>query len=299
MSNKKFAGVLGTSLQSALQRSQQDAPPTEVPLDLIQPNPDQPRRHFGDNRLKELVDSIRERGVLQPIMLRHLDGGRYEIVFGERRYRAAILAGLSVIPAMVRQLDAKAAAMLSAIENLQREDLNPYEDAYYKLALVSERLNVSPEELMTYLPNLRRRVSKDKDVDHPEHVEQLEALFKELGGAWQTFAVHGLRVLSLPEVILSVLRAGQLEYSKAILISQAPEEHHSSLLRTTIDEELSVTQLRDRIARLARHPARSATPLSRARSLVTPRKYNALTSEQQQKADKLLKQLIDLFDSTL
>jgi hypothetical protein len=98
-----------------------------IPLDQIVPNPHQPRRHFDDDALQELADSIRQHGVLQPILLRQRANDRFEIIAGERRFRAAKMAGLTAIPALVRKFDDRDSAELSLIENLQREDLNPVE----------------------------------------------------------------------------------------------------------------------------------------------------------------------------
>lgn len=106
---------------------------TALPLDRIRPNPDQPRRHFDETALAELADSIRRRGVLQPIIVKREADGGYLLVAGERRYRASRLAGLEAIPALVRDDDPLEIAM---IENLQREDLTPLEEALGIAALI-------------------------------------------------------------------------------------------------------------------------------------------------------------------
>ena len=103
----------------------------QIPLAQISTNPDQPRKTFTEKELKELSESIKERGVLQPIILRNVKDKSYlyEIVAGERRFRASQLAGLTEIPALVKNLDDKNAAEISLIENVQRENLNPIEEA--------------------------------------------------------------------------------------------------------------------------------------------------------------------------
>ena len=117
-----------------------------VPVDLIAPNPSQPRRSFEDDALVALADSIRARGILQPVLVRPLVGGRYELIAGERRWRAARLAELDTIPAVVRRNDDAASFELALIENMAREDLNPVEEARACAALVDE-LGLTREEV--------------------------------------------------------------------------------------------------------------------------------------------------------
>jgi ParB family chromosome partitioning protein len=110
----------------------------ELAVELIVPNPNQPRRHFDEEALNALAGSLGERGVLQPVLVRPKPGGTYELVAGERRWRAAQLAGLTEIPALVRPRDDAATLELALIENMAREDLNPIEEARACAALVEE-----------------------------------------------------------------------------------------------------------------------------------------------------------------
>ena len=109
-----------------------------VPLELVVPNPKQPRKSFDDAALAALAGSLRERGVLQPVLVRPVAGGTYELVAGERRWRAAQIAGLETIPALVRERDDAEALEAALIENMAREDLNPVEEARACAALVEE-----------------------------------------------------------------------------------------------------------------------------------------------------------------
>jgi ParB family chromosome partitioning protein len=118
----------------------------QIPLELITPNPHQPRGQFDEESLIALADSIRARGVIQPVLVRPLAGGRYELVAGERRWRAAQLAELDTIPAVVRHQDDAASLELAVIENMAREDLNPVEEARACAALVEE-LGLTREEV--------------------------------------------------------------------------------------------------------------------------------------------------------
>jgi ParB family chromosome partitioning protein len=100
-----------------------------IPLDRIEPNPQQPRMEFDEDALKELASSIREHGVLQPILVRPIGPARYQLVAGERRWRASRAAGLESIPALIEEIDDETALEISIIENLQREDLSPLDEA--------------------------------------------------------------------------------------------------------------------------------------------------------------------------
>src|SRR6187200_486508 len=110
----------------------------EIPLELIAPNPRQPRQEFDEPALLALAESLRERGVLQPVLLRPVAGGTYELIAGERRWRAAQIAGFERVPAIVRPDDDAASLELALIENMAREDLNPLEEARACAALVEE-----------------------------------------------------------------------------------------------------------------------------------------------------------------
>lgn len=147
----------------------------ELPVELIVANPNQPRRHFDDAALNALAGSLGERGVLQPVLVRPRPGGTYELVAGERRWRAAQIAGLTEIPALVRPRDDAATLELALIENMAREDLNPIEEARACSALVEE-LGLTREEVGRRVGRSRVAVSNLlRLLDLPdETIEQLE-----------------------------------------------------------------------------------------------------------------------------
>ena len=133
----------------------------QVAVELISPNPRQPRAHFDDGTLADLAESMRARGVLQPVLVRPSDDGRFELIAGERRWRAAQLAGLETIPALVRARDDAESLELALIENMAREDLGPVEEARACAALVEE-LGLSHEEVgAARRPRPRRRLEPD------------------------------------------------------------------------------------------------------------------------------------------
>lgn len=145
----------------------------ELPVELIVANPKQPRRHFDDEALNALAGSLGERGVLQPVLVRPKPGGTYELVAGERRWRAAQIAGLTEIPALVRPRDDAATLELALIENMAREDLNPIEEARACAALVEE-LGLTREEVGRRVGRSRVAVSNLlRLLDLPEETVEL------------------------------------------------------------------------------------------------------------------------------
>ena len=134
------ASKLGRGLSALLPSdSQKNAENKEIPVNLLHPNPWQPRQDFSEENLTELANSIKSQGIIQPLLVRQLPDESYQIIAGERRYRAAKLAGLSTVPAYVRSFSDDEVMLCALIENLQRENLNPLEEA---LALKSLRDNL-------------------------------------------------------------------------------------------------------------------------------------------------------------
>ncbi len=209
----------------------------ELPVDLIAPNPNQPRRTFDETALQSLADSIAANGVLQPVLVRPLPGGTYELVAGERRWRGARLAGLERVPALVRERDDATSLELALVENMAREDLNPVEEARACAALVEE-LGLTREEV-------GRRVGRSRVA-----VSNL------------------LRLLDLPDEVLALLEAGDLSegHGRALLLA---EDHAARrrLARSAADDGWSVRALEAR-ARAANDAA--ATPGRRAARRAPP-----------------------------
>ena len=139
LSNQKGLGRgLGALLGDFSDEPQQDSAYQLLPLYKVEPNPDQPRRDFDEEELQALSESIQAHGVIQPLTVRELENGYYQIIAGERRWRAARLADLSEIPAVIIEADDKKAMELALIENLQRQDLNPVEEAMGYQSLIEE-----------------------------------------------------------------------------------------------------------------------------------------------------------------
>ncbi len=187
-----------------------------IPLRTIRPNPDQPRRDFSPEAMEDLARSIKEQGVLQPVMVRPVSDKvfEYEIVAGERRWRACALAGLDEIPALVREVDDEQSLALALIENLQREDLNPMEEAMGYSQLVS-RFGLSQEDLAA-------RVGKSRSA-----------------------VANTLRLLHLPEPVRVDLGGGRISAGHARAILSVAEAHQEEVWRRVIDMALSVRQAED------------------------------------------------------
>ena len=188
-------------------------------LDDIIPNRFQPRVVFDERSLKELAISIKEHGIIEPIIVRRVNN-KYEIIAGERRWKAAALAGLTKIPAIIRDLDDKESSKVALLENLQRKNLNPIEEA--------------------------RTYQKILEIDQLTQ----EALAKTMGKS-QSAVANKLRLLSLPDEIQeSLLKEKISERHARALLNLTSEEEQKSMLKRIIDEKLSVRNLEDEIKRI-------------------------------------------------
>lgn len=245
-----------------------------MPVADLRPGSSQPRREFDAASLDTLAQSIRDKGVLQPLLVRAAGEG-HEIVAGERRWRAAQLAGLTEVPVIVRELTDAEAREIALIENLQREDLNLLDEVDGKLALVTNRLGLeSPEAARARLMQMLREEPGD---DHAA----LEVAFGALGESWQGFAKGKLRVLGWPDAVLAAVRAG-LPFALARVVVGAAEQHQAALL-TLAAQGASRSELQAEAARLAA-PAQVAAPrAARVSRLLGNSRFLAKLSESDQK----------------
>jgi ParB family chromosome partitioning protein len=228
---------MGRGLAAILSTTHSDAEVElrELPLDMISANPSQPRRVFEQEALVALAQSLKERGVLQPVLVRPVPGGTYELIAGERRWRAAQIAGLESVPAMVRPDDDAASLELALIENMAREDLNPIEEARACAALV--------EELGLTRDDVGRRVGRSRVA-----VSNL------------------LRLLDLPDLALMLLEDGSLSEGHGRALLMAPDhDTRRRLAREAAAKGWSVRQTEER-ARAAAVRADGAAPAGSARA---------------------------------
>ncbi|BCP99123.1 chromosome partitioning protein ParB (plasmid) [Thermus thermophilus] len=223
-----------------------------LPLEVLVPSP-QPRKRFEN--LEALAESIREKGVLQPLLVRPLGDGRYAIVAGERRYRAARMAGLSEVPVRVVELSEKEARLLALVENLQREDLNPYEETVGVLALLSEDLGKPVEEvvgLLHRMQNEKRGKATQNVLGSPE-ARRVEEVFKALGRmTWESFVQARLPLLSLPEDLKAALEEGAIPYTAALELKKVRDASLRKVLLEEARAGLSLRELRARVREVLR-----------------------------------------------
>nr|WP_310593029.1 ParB/RepB/Spo0J family partition protein [Thermus thermophilus] len=262
-----------------------------LPLDLLVPSP-QPRKRFEN--LEALAESIREKGVLQPLLVRPLGDGRYAIVAGERRYRAARMAGLSEVPVRVVELSEKEARLLALVENLQREDLNPYEETVGVLALLSEDLGKPVEEVVGLLERMRkekRGVAAQNVLGSPE-ARRVEEVFKALGRmTWESFVQARLPLLSLPEDLKAALEEGAIPYTAALELKKVKDEASRRALLEEARAGLSLRELKARVrAALKREKAPRPWPKEVAAKLARL-DLEALPPEKRAVVDRKLKEL--------
>ncbi|MFM8237861.1 MAG: ParB/RepB/Spo0J family partition protein [Actinomycetota bacterium] len=226
-------GGLGRGLGALIPAAATETPSrgfAELPIGLIRPNPQQPRQHFDEEALAALADSIRELGLLQPVLVREVDGG-YELIAGERRWRASRRAGLSTIPAIIRTADDAEMLQQAIVENVQREQLNPLEEAAAYQQLI-EDFSLTHDEVATRVGKSRASVS------------------------------NTLRLMQLPAAIQLFLRDGTLRMGHARALLGTPDRaFQEELARRAVEEDLSVRaveeaiRLHDSGARPAESPA--------------------------------------------
>ena len=213
MAVKKGLGRgLGALIEEFPPESSEKSPYQLLPIYKVEPNPDQPRQNFDEEELQALADSIAIHGVIQPLTVRETEGGYYQIIAGERRWRAARLANLSDIPAVIIEADDKKAMELALIENLQRQDLNPVEEALGYRCLIDE-YGLTQEDAAA-------RVGKSRPA-----------------------VANSLRLLGLCPEVLELLRSGQITagHARAILTLKEPKKQQDAA-KKIISLSLSVRQ---------------------------------------------------------
>lgn len=193
---------------------------SKLRISLIDPKSDQPRKYFDKEALEQLANSIVENGLLQPILVREYGEGRYQIIAGERRFRASKIAGLTEIPAIVLDKDDRKAAQIALIENIQREDLNPIEEALAYKSL-AEEYDMTQEELSIKVGKSRSAIA------------------------------NMMRLLDLPEEIITLVASGELSAGHArTLLGVKDRDNMITLADRAIAEDLSVRVLEEEVKRI-------------------------------------------------
>ncbi len=208
----------------------------EIPIGELDPNPDQPRKSFDEETIGMLAESVREQGVLQPLLVVASSNGRYRIIAGERRYRASRIAGLGTVPCIVKDLDIVRQMEISLIENLQREDLNPV-DAARGIRALMQQCGYTQEKVAQRLGKSRPAVA------------------------------NLVRLLNLPEEVTDMVRDGMLSAGHArVLAGLTDPEAQKKLARRAAEEGLNVRQMEA----LAAKSRNSGTPKTQERKPLAP-----------------------------
>lgn len=228
-------GGLGRNLDSLfLENTLEDAVKTvTLPIEEIEPNRDQPRKQFDEQALADLSASIAQHGVLQPLLVRPMPDGSYQLVAGERRWRASRMAGLTEVPVVIREMAEQEAAELALIENLQREDLNPMEEAIGYRTLM-ENYGMTQEQAAQVVNKSRPAVA------------------------------NALRLLNLPQTVADMVADGSLSAGHArTVLAFDDEDAQIEAARAAVDKGLSVRDL-ERMAKAAKRPKPDKpTPVTR------------------------------------
>ena len=219
---------LGRGLDALLGGGEESAPTPDdglrnISIDALAPGKYQPRSHMEQDSLAELADSIKSQGVMQPILVRPLPGGRYEIIAGERRWRAARMAGLQTVPALIKDIPDHQALAAALIENIQREDLNPLEEAAGIYRLVQEF-----------------------GLTHQAIAETL--------GRSRTAITNLLRLLELALPVRELLAEGRIDMGHARALLTLPVARQIELAREAADKKLSVREVEERVASALKGP---------------------------------------------
>jgi ParB family chromosome partitioning protein len=214
-----LVGSLTATREIEVPQSQPQEKFCQLPTTVLQRGKYQPRRGMDSDALEELANSIRAQGIIQPIVVRHIPGGRYEIIAGERRWRAAQMAGLSEVPAIVRTIPDEAAIAIALIENIQREGLNPIEEAF---AL--------------------QRLMQEFDMTHQQVADAV-------GKARATIS-NLLRLLTLTEEVRTMLENGELEMAHARALLTLSPELQIQAAKNIIERGASVRETEEMVRRL-------------------------------------------------
>ena len=289
---------LGRALEQLQEtRSKPTTAPTTLPLSALYTQ-GQPRRRF--ERIEELAESIRVQGVLQPLLVKpDGDGRRYRVIAGERRLRAAHLAGLTEVPVRILNLTDEEARVVALLENLQREDLNPYEETLGVLDLLSEELGKTREEVVGLLRRMRKekRGEAGQNVLASPEAQRVEEVFKALGRmTWESFVQARLPLLGLPEDLRAALEEGALPYTAALELKKVKDLEARARLLEEAKGGLSLRELKARVREVL---VKEKTPPPWHKEVATRLARldpESLPPEKRQEVERYLKALLELLE---
>lgn len=278
-----------------------ETPAQSLPIEQIRLPRQQPRHHFDPQKMDQLVQSIQQHGILEPLLVRPVGDNAYELVAGERRYRAAQTLGLTDVPVVIRSFTEQEAWQVALIENLQRDDLNPVEETEGLLELMSLSQGISKEEaiaLLNYAANAKRRGHRLTD-NVVRQLQDIEALFAATSGITpESFRSHRLPLLNLPTDVLRALRDGEISYTKAKAIARiADEQARAELLQEAIDAKLSLSQIQERVGKAT--PQKLRSPSLKQQFKATYQQLQQASCWDNPKHQKRLKKLLAQMEDLL
>lgn len=260
----------------------------------------QPRRYFDPEKLAQLTQSVKEHGILEPLLVRPLEDG-YELIAGERRYRAAKEVGLAEVPVVVREFNDRQALQVALIENLQRDDLNPVDETEGLLQLMAIELDISTDEIVSILNQAANAKKRGQELTDNviRQLEAIESLLSTVGRfTAESFRVNRLPLLNLPQDVLDVLRQGKIEFTKARAIARIKDEdQREALLQEAISESLPLSEIKDKIKALQSQEEPEPTPeklIAQRWSEIGKRLQKGNLLDDRKKRDRLTKLLDEL-----
>ena len=279
----------------------------------------QPRQYFDPDSLAKLAATIKAHGIVEPLVVRpkndsnphtvsdqknKSDLEQYELVAGGRRYRAALSLGLQFVPVVILNLSDSESLELAIMENLAREDLNPIEETEAILSLLSNRLNLERNSVVSFLHQMRNQVkgisNRNVSVKHLAEVETVQQLFEPMGVSWKSFVETRLPLLKLPQDILESLRQGKIEYTKAKVIARIKDEHsRKEFMAEAIAESLSLREIKERIKGAQSQPQKEEVFNRLDNTYKQVKKFKKFIMEnprKRKKLESLLAQIEKLFE---
>lgn len=239
-----------TNVAAILNRdsASQSSSTLSIPIENIHLPSNQPRKYFNPEKLSRLVTSVKEHGILEPLLVRPLNKGEYELVAGERRLRAAKDAGLTEVPIIAKLLNDREAVHVALIENLQREDLNPIEETDAILDLLGLVLELHKEQVIALFYQAHHAKHRGQELGQNvlSQLDTVQQTMQEVGRfSIDSFRSSRLPLLKLPEDVLKVLRQGLLEYTKCQAIARVSDQKaRDNLLNTAITDQLSLKEIK-------------------------------------------------------
>jgi ParB family transcriptional regulator, chromosome partitioning protein len=306
-SSRTASNLLDLNKQQQVQSRSMAA--QSISIDRIRLPLKQPRRYFNSEKQAQLVASVKEYGILEPLLVRPLQDGEFELVAGERRLRAAKEAGLIEVPVVAQELSDQQALQISLIENLQREDLNPIEETEAILTLLTLELNTTSNDVVSVLNQAHNARKRGQSLTHNVmgQLEQIDRVFATIGRfTADSFRANRLPLLNLPVDLLEALRQGSLTYTKAQLIARVkPEDVRQLLLKEAVTQNLTLSALRTRVKQLnnldREDPEKRFSQMVFDRTTVILKHLKQAkvwqSNQKRKKAEKLLAELEKLVES--